>query len=67
MDTTLRLVLEGHNCMLFGLVDPAQHFHTIGYGFCSNEDETAHHHIITTLKSEVERIVNERIANQQPI
>ena len=67
VDTTLRLVLEGHNCMLFGLVDPAQKFHTIGYGFCSEEDTAAHHHIITNLKAEVERVVAQRIADQQPI
>jgi len=38
VDTTPRLVLEGHNNMLFGCVDARQRFHTIGYGVCSSKD-----------------------------
>ena len=30
IDCTHRVVLEGHVCMLFGTVDAAQHFHTVG-------------------------------------
>ena len=39
VDTTHRLVLEGHNNMLFGTLDAAQHFHIIGYGLCHSEDQ----------------------------
>ena len=46
VDTTHRLVLEGHNNMLFGTVDAAQHFHVIGYGLCASEDQAAHTHIM---------------------
>ena len=67
VDTTHRLVIEGHNCMLFGLVDPAQHFHVIGYGLCSEEDTSAHINIARALKEEVERVVNQRICDQQLI
>lgn len=59
VDTTHRLVLEGHNNMLFGVVDAAQHFHTIGYGICSKEDTAAHAHIAACLKKEIERVMQE--------
>ena len=67
VDCTHRLVLEGHNCMLFGCVDAAQHFHTIGYGVCSKEDFEAHVVVFKAIKDEVERIVAERIEDQMPI
>ena len=62
VDCTHRLVLEGHPCMLFGTVDAAQHFHAIGYGLCSSEDEDVHSHVFRCLKKEMERIVAERSA-----
>lgn len=67
VDCTHRLMLEGHNCMLFGCVDAAQHFHTIGYGVCDSEDCEAHTTVFYALKSEVERIVAARIEAQIPI
>ena len=48
--------------MLFGTVDAAQHFHAIGYGLCSSEDEEAHTHVFRCLKKEIERLVAERCA-----
>jgi len=60
VDCTHRLVLEGHLCMLFGTVDVAQHFHAIGYGLCSSEDEYTHSHVFRCLKKEMERLVAER-------
>ena len=62
-----RLVLEGHTCMLFGCVDAAQHFHTIGYGICDSEDTVSHAKVFLDLKTEVEAIVAKRIETQQPI
>ena len=60
-------MLEGHACMLFGTVCAAQHFHTIGYGVCDKEDEQAHVHVFSCLKQEVDRVVAQRIQDQQPI
>ena len=53
--------------MLFGAVDAAQHFHTIGYGVCAKEDEAAHKQVFQCIKDEMERIVAQRIGDQQPI
>ena len=59
VDTTHRLVLEGHNNMLFGTQDVAQHFHIIGYGICNKEDTAAHEHIMRCLAHEAEALVAE--------
>lgn len=67
VDCTHRVVVDGHVCMLFGTVDTAQHFHVIGYGICDKEDQNAHEHIFRCLKTEVETIVKQRIADQQLI
>lgn len=67
VDCTHRLVIEGHLCMLFGTVDAGQHFHKIGYGVCAKEDQEAHEHIFRALKTEVERIVAQRIRDQEQI
>ena len=67
VDCTYRLILEGHACMLFGAVNAAQHFHTIGYGVCAKEDEAAHKHVFQCIKDEMERIVAQRIGDQQLI
>ena len=42
VDTTYRVVIEGHACMPIGTQDAANRFHTIGYGICSSEDKEAH-------------------------
>ena len=67
IDTTHRLVLEGHSCLLIGTVDPAQHFHIIGYGIMSDETQQSHQYIVEQLKIEVESIVAERKRSQTPI
>ena len=65
IDTTHRLVIEGHNNMLFGCVDAAQHFHIIGYGLCSKEDTAAHKYVARCLKAEVEALVfGKRLARE---
>ena len=66
VDTTHRLVLEGHNNMLFGTQDVAQHFHIIGYGICNKEDTKAHEHIMRCLAQEAELLVAEhRLAQKE--
>ena len=67
VDCTSRLVLEGHSCMLFGCVDARQHFHPIGYGVCGKEDLASHMTVFRNLKNEVERVVAQRIEDQQSI
>ena len=67
VDTTYRLVLEGHNNMLFGTVDAAQHFHVVGYGVCSSEDTAAHAHVMKCLRNELESIVEEHRQEQKGI
>jgi hypothetical protein len=67
VDTTHRLVIEGHNNMLFGTTDAAQHFHIIGYGLCSKEDTAMHTHIAKCLKVAMETIVKERMAKGEGI
>lgn len=67
IDTTHRLVIEGHNNMLFGCVDAAQHFHIIGYGLCSKEDTAAHIYVASCLKAEIEALVEQRRKEQKPV
>ena len=67
VDTTARLILEGHVVMVFGTVDPSCHFHVIGHGVCSNEDTDAHAHIATILFREMERVVEDRRQKQEGI
>jgi hypothetical protein len=67
VDTTHRLVIEGHNNMLFGTTDAAQHFHIIGYGLCSKEDTAMHTYVAKCLKDAMELIVQERMAKGEGI
>ena len=60
VDTTHRLVVEGHNCMLVGTMDASQHFHIIGYGICSHEDVTAHKIVLCQIRDAVEAVVAQR-------
>ena len=60
VDTTHRLVVEGHCCMAVGTMSPTQHFHTIGYGICSHEDTAAHEHVIGQIKDAVNAVVHAR-------
>ena len=68
VDTTYRLVLEGHCNMLFGTQHHSTRmFHIIGYGICSKEDETAHAHVMKCLAQEVEMLVAEHRVKQEGI
>ena len=67
VDTTHRLVLEGHNNLLLGCVDAAQNFHVIGYGICAREDHVAHAHVTSCLKEEMEKVVSQRALKQEGI
>ena len=50
----------------FGLT-PQTRDEQIGYGLCDKENERAHEHVFGCLKTEVERIVAQRIRDQQGI
>ena len=67
VDTTHKLVLEGHCNLLLGNVDSGQHFHTIGYGFCSNEDTQMHTRIVCCLVEELEKVVEQRFQDGMEI
>ena len=62
VDTTHRLIVEGHNCMLIGTMDLEQHFHIIAYGICSHEDVTAHEEMLRVVKKAVEGVVAARMS-----
>ena len=66
VDTTHRLIVEGHNCMLFGTTGPDQRFHAIAYGICAHEDEAAHHKVAAAIKLEVEALVAQRQRDGTP-
>jgi len=66
VDSTYRLIVEGHNCMLFGTTGPDQRFHAFGMGICSSEDEAAHLHVIRCLQAEINRLVaRKRLAGER--
>ena len=65
IDSTYRLVVEGHTNLLVGCVDVAQKWHTIGYGVCSSESEEQHAHIMKCLRDEVNSLVAAKIARQE--
>ena len=64
VDTTHRLIVEGHNCMLVGTTDAAQHFHIIGYGICSHEDLFAHEVVLSAIREQVNAVVLDRQERQ---
>jgi hypothetical protein len=59
MDTTWRLVTQGHGTILFGVMAPDQHFHIVGYAVVSKEDTEGHAHCLRQIKKGVEDVVNE--------
>ena len=61
IDTTYRIIVEGHGLMLIGTMSVNQNFHTIAYAIVSKEDEVAHTWVLATLKKGVESLVNKRI------
>ena len=67
VDTTHRLVVEGHCCMAVGTMSATQHFHIIGYGICSHEDVRAHEHVLCAIRDAVNSVVAERQAKGERI
>ena len=59
VDTTHRLVKEGHCCLLVGTMSLSQHFHIVGYGICSHEDARAHEHILSRIRDAVDAAVQD--------
>ena len=67
VDTTWRLVIEGHGTILIGVMAPDQHAHVVGYGVVSQEDTTGHVHCLRELKKGVEAVVAKYTANGHTI
>ena len=67
VDTTHRLVREGHCCMAVGTMSITQHFHIVGYGICSHEDIRAHEHVLRAIRDAVNAVVADRQAKRQGI
>ena len=67
VDTTHRLVKEGHCCMPVGTMSLSQKFHIIGYGVCSHEDVRAHEYVLSAIRDAVERVVSDRRTSGQRI
>ena len=61
VDTTYRIIVEGHGLMPIGTVSIDQTLHIIGYAVVSKEDKVAHEWVFRALKTELERIVNDRV------
>ena len=57
IDTTHRLILEGHNVMPVITVSVDQKSHIIGYGICDKEDAAAHNFVMHALYKEVHEVV----------
>jgi len=67
VDTTHRLIIEGHCCMLIGTMSPTQNFHTIAYGICSHEDTAAHEHVLHAVREAVNATVADRAAKKMRV
>jgi len=67
VDTTHRLVIEGHCCMLIGTMSVTQHFHTIAYGVCSHEDAEAHKFVFRQVVDAVNVVVHDRAVKKQRV
>ena len=59
VDTTWRLVVEGHGTILVGVMAPDQHFHAVGYCVVSSDDTDGHEHCFRQLKKGVEDTVDQ--------
>ncbi len=57
IDTTWRLVVEGHGTILIGVAAPDQHFHAIAYCVVSKEDTEGHLHCLKQVKAGVEAVM----------
>ena len=57
VDTTHRLISEGHCIMPVGTMSATQHFHKIAYGVCSHEDIEAHEHVLRQVRDAVNEVV----------
>ena len=57
VDTTHRLVSEGHCIMPVGTMSATQHFHKIAYGVCSHEDIEAHEYVLRQVRDAVNEVV----------
>ena len=49
IDSTYRVIIEGHGCMPVGTVSVDQKFHIIAYAVTDNEDRAAHYQVVKTI------------------
>ena len=61
IDASYRYTVEGWGVLIVKVNSMDGKGHTVAYAMCSREDSAAHHWIFSTLKAEVERLVNELI------
>ena len=62
LDTTYKLVVEGHGTVGMCVVDEAQHAHLVGLAIVNREDQTAMEHCVRQLKRGVEEAVRKYTA-----
>ena len=67
IDTTHRLVIEGHCVMPITTVDCLQHTHVIAYGIVSGESVSAHMHVIENTRLAVHAIVHKRAGARERV
>ena len=67
IDTTYRLVVEGHGTILIGHTSLDQVFHAVGYAVVSREDTIGHEESLRALKETAESLVAERRRTGRPI
>ena len=67
IDTTWKLVVEGHGTILIGLMSPDQHFHAIAYAVVNLEDQAGHDYVVRATKKAVEWVIAKHIRLQRPI
>ena len=61
VDTTYRLVKEGHGLLVLCVAGLDQRLHVVGVAVVSSEDTAGHLHVFRCLSQEVEKIGNEAI------
>ena len=59
MDSTYRLIVEGHGVLTFGVMDPAQRYHIVAHAVVSKEDAEGQLHCIKQLRKGVSSTIEE--------
>jgi hypothetical protein len=64
VDTTWKLVEEGHGCIVIGAVSVDQRFHAIAYAFVDQECTFAHTFVFSQVRQGIERVVQKYADNR---